>query len=124
MDVTGEIKFTLLSQTEDVVTAEMPIQKGILNPFGIVHAGAILWFADVAASVLVIGKTMPTEGMKGFPLAINLNANFTGNNKTGKFLAKSEFIKKGRTISVVRTQVTDTEANIIADVTTNHVLSK
>lgn len=124
MDVTGEIKFTLLSQTEDVVTAEMPIQKGILNLFGIVHAGAILWFADVAASVLVIGKTMPTEGMKGFPLAINLNANFTGNNKTGKFLAKSEFIKKGRTISVVRTQVTDTEANIIADVTTNHVLSK
>ncbi|MBU2986728.1 PaaI family thioesterase [Saccharophagus degradans] len=123
MEVTGEIKFTLLSQTDTEVTAEMPVQKGILNPFGIVHAGAMLWFADVAASVLVIGKTMPTEGMQGFPLAINLNANFTGNNKTGTFLAKSEFIKKGKTVSVVRTQVTDIDGKIIADVTTNHVLS-
>lgn len=38
-----------------------------------VHAGAILWFADVTASVLVLGDAPAAEGMKGFPLAITIN---------------------------------------------------
>ena len=102
----------------------MPVQAGILNPFGIVNAGAILWFADVSASVLVLEGTTMSEGMTGFPLAINLNANLVGNSKTGTFIANAEFVKKGRTVSVVRTLVTDLEGKLIAEVTTNHVLSK
>ena len=124
MKVIGSIEFSITEQTPEQVVAEMPIQSGITNPFGVVHAGAILWFADVAATVLVMGHAEPTEGMKGFPLAISLNANFLGNLREGSLRAVSSFVKRGRTVSVVRTSVNDPSGKAIADVTTSHVLSK
>jgi acyl-coenzyme A thioesterase PaaI-like protein len=36
------------------------------NSFGVVHAGAVLWFADVCAMVLEMGSTQMSEGMKVF----------------------------------------------------------
>lgn len=123
MESKGEIRFSMVSQSAEQVVSEMPIEKGVLNPFGVVNAGAILWFADVTASILLLEGVTPEKGMKGFPLAINLNANLIGNAREGKFLAKSSYVKKGRTVSVVRTLVTDEAGSLIADVTTNHVLS-
>ncbi len=124
MHIQGSIAFTITERTSERVVAEMPITAGIKNPFGVVHAGAILWFADVAASVLLIGPGEMTEGMKGFPLAISLNANLLGNQSEGAFKAISSFVKRGRTVSVVRTVVYGAADKLIADVTTSHVLSK
>lgn len=124
MESKGEIRFKLVSKNPEEVVTEMPVEAGILNPFGVVNAGAILWFADVAASLLILEGVKPEEGMKGFPLAINLNANFLGNAKDGTFFARSTYVKRGRTVSLVRTLVTDSDQKIIAEVTTNHVLSK
>lgn len=124
MRIQGAIDFTITEQSPKHVVAEMFIQDGIKNPFGVVHAGAMLWFADVAATVLVIGAGAAEEGAKGFPLAISLNANFLGNQKEGSFRAVSTFVKKGKTVSVVRTAVMGTDEKLIADVTTSHVLSK
>src|SRR5262249_4571587 len=84
MRVEGKIEFTILEQERERVISEMPIQPGILNPYGVVHAGAILWFADVTATVLAMGSTNAGERMTGFPLAISLNANFAGNQRAGK----------------------------------------
>lgn len=123
MEVQGHIKFTVIERSSDEVISEMPIQPGILNPFGTVNAGATLWLADVNASVLVLEGVNPEQGMKGFPLAININANLLGNNTVGAFVAKSNYIKKGRTVSVVKTTVTDTSGKLIAEVTTSHVQS-
>jgi len=83
-----------------------------------------LWFADVAATALVMGVGAAEEGMKRFPLAISLNANFLGNQKEGSFKAISTFVKKGKTVSVVRTSVMGADGKLIADITTSHVLSK
>lgn len=74
MRVTGSIGFSVVEQSPERVVGAMPIQPGMLNPFGVVHAGAMLWFADVCATVLAAGGS-------GFPLAINLNAAFVGNQK-------------------------------------------
>ena len=123
MEIQGHIKFTITQRTPDEVIAEMPVQPGILNPFGTVNAGATLWFADVAASMLVLDGNSLEKGMKGFPLAINLNANLLGNNSSGTFIAKSTYVKNGRTVKVVKTTVTDSSGKLIADVTTSHVLS-
>lgn len=123
MEVQGHIKFTVIERSSEEVISEMPIQPGILNPFGTVNAGATLWLADVNASVLVLEGVNPEQGMKGFPLAININANLLGNNTAGAFVAKSNYVKKGRTVSVVRTTVTDTSGKLIAEVTTSHVQS-
>ncbi|UUA72888.1 PaaI family thioesterase [Cellvibrio sp. QJXJ] len=123
MEVQGHIKFTVIERSSEEVISEMPIQPGILNPFGTVNAGATLWLADVNASVLVLEGVNPEQGMKGFPLAININANLLGNNTAGAFVAKSNYVKKGRTVSVVKTTVTDTSGKLIAEVTTSHVQS-
>lgn len=124
MKFEGSIEFTVIERADDRVVSEMPIHAGIKNPFGVVQVGAILWFADVTASVLVLGAAPVSEGMKGFPLAINLNANFTGNQTRGTFTAVSSFVKRGRTVSIVRTLVYGANEKLIADVTTNHLLSK
>jgi 1,4-dihydroxy-2-naphthoyl-CoA hydrolase len=124
MRVDGQIEFYVIDQTPERVISEMPIQPGIINPFGVVHAGAILWFADVTATFLVMGSSEASEGMAGFPLAINLNANFTNNQKEGTLKAIASFVKKGRTISIVRTTVLGANDRLIADVTTNHLPAK
>jgi uncharacterized protein (TIGR00369 family) len=120
----GEIQFTITEKTVDQATGEMPIQAGILNPFGTVHAGAIIWFADVTATVLVLESAEVAVGMKGFPLAINLNANLIGNRKEGTFIAQAKYVKKGKSVSIVRTTVTDKSGSLIAEITTTHVSSK
>lgn len=124
MKVQGAIEFTVVEQGADRVVSEMPVLPGIKNPFGGAHAGAILWLADVTATVLAMGTTQASEGMKGFPLAISLNANFLGNQADGSFRAVASFVKKGRSVSVVRTLVTGASDRLIADITTSHVLSK
>jgi uncharacterized protein (TIGR00369 family) len=123
MNVHGNIEFSVVARKNDQVISEMPFHDGIKNPFGVVHAGAILWFADVTATLLVIGDATPQEGMKGFPLAISLNAHFLSNQREGQFRAVSSFVRKGRTVSVVRTVVYGKADRVIADVTTSHVLS-
>ena len=120
----GSIEFSIIERTDDRVVSEMPIRTGIKNPFGVVHVGAILWLADVTATVLVMGSARASEGMKGFPLAITLNANFIANQTEGLFTAVSSFVKRGHTVSIVRTLVYGAEEKLMADVTTNHVLSK
>jgi uncharacterized protein (TIGR00369 family) len=124
MKVTGAIEFTITEQTAERVVGEMPVQAGILNPFGVAHAGAMLWFADVCATVLAFGKADMAAGASGFPLAINLNAALVGNQKEGVFTATSVFVKKGRTLSVVRTTLTGEGGRLIADVTTSHIPAK
>ncbi len=124
MRVKGTIDFTIVEQSIERVVAEMPVTDGIRNPFGVAHAGAMLWFADVTATVLVKGPGEATEGMKGFPLAISLNANFLGNQRDGAFKAVAVFVKKGKTVSVVRTTITGADDKLVADVTTSHVLSR
>lgn len=124
MKVQGSIEFTVVEQSIEKVVSEMPVTAGIRNPFGVAHAGAILWFADVTATVLAMGKVEASAGMQGFPLAIALNANFLSNQSEGSFKATSVFVKKGRSVSVVRTTVLGAGDKLIADITTSHVLSK
>ncbi len=124
MKIEGSIEFSIIERADNRVVSEMPIRAGIKNPFGVVHVGAILWLADVTATVLVMGSAEASEGMKGFPLAITLNANFIGNQTDGMFTAVSSFVKPGHTVSIVRTLVYGAGEKLIADVTTNHVLSK
>ena len=123
MKVAGNIAFEVAEQTADKVVGRMPMQGGILNPFGTVHAGATLWFADVCATVLAFGGVDFQPGQAGFPLAINLNASLLGNQKDGHLEATAIFVKRGKRLSVVRTTVTGEGGRLIAEVTTSHVPS-
>ena len=117
----GELEFFIEERSEDCVVSRMSIIPGALNPFGTVQAGAMLWMADVTATVLAIGSAKLGEKGQGFPLAINVNANLLGNQRGGEILAEARFVKKGKRVTVVRTRVTGDEGRLLAEVTTTHV---
>jgi|LNFM01.1.fsa_nt_gb 1,4-dihydroxy-2-naphthoyl-CoA hydrolase len=118
---TGAIDFTIVEQGPERVVARMPVTDGIRNPFGTVHAGAILWFADVTATVLALNATEVKPDGSGFPLALSLNAQLLGNVRDGELTATASFVRRGRRVSVVRTAVTDAAGKLLVDVTTNHM---
>ncbi len=118
---TGELEFTIEERRDDCVVSRMPVGKGALNPFGTVQAGAMLWFADVTATVLAIGTSELGEKGQGFPLAINLNANLLSNQRGGEIFAEARFVRKGKRVTVVRTRVTGDDGRLLAEVTTTHV---
>jgi uncharacterized protein (TIGR00369 family) len=118
---TGKIEFFIKERKADHVISTMPIQEGILNPFGTVQAGAMLWLADVTATVLALqGIELSADG-KGFPLAINLNSSLLGNQREGEITAEAQFVRTGKRVSVIRTRVTGAQGRLLAEVTTTHV---
>lgn len=60
------LPFSILEQTQDKVVGEMPIHSDIKNPYGVVHVGAMLWFADVCATVLMLDLLRQPKARKGF----------------------------------------------------------
>jgi 1,4-dihydroxy-2-naphthoyl-CoA hydrolase len=118
---TGEIEFFIKERNADYVISTMPIKQGILNPFGIVQAGAMLWLADVTATVLALGKSKINPDGKGFPLAINLHTSLLGNQREGELTAEARFVRSGKRVTVVRTRVTGNHGRLLAEVTTTHI---
>lgn len=118
---TGEIEFFIKERSDDRVISTMPIREGILNPFGTVQAGAMLWLADVTATALALGTIEIGPDGKGFPLAINLNTSLLGNQREGQIKAEARFVRNGKRVKVVRTRVTGNAGRLLADVTTTHI---
>ncbi len=117
----GELHFSLEERTEEHAVGRMPVIAGMLNPFGTVHAGALLWLADVTATVLALGGTELQENGRGFPLAINLNANLMANQRDGEIKAEARYVRRGRRVMIIRTVVTGTDGQVLAEVTTTHI---
>ncbi|MFT6774798.1 MAG: 1,4-dihydroxy-2-naphthoyl-CoA hydrolase [Paracoccaceae bacterium] len=120
----GAIAFSIDEVTPDRATGTMPIGPGILNPFGTVHAGAMTWFADVVATSLALSGAEVSEGMPNFQVAVTLNANLLSNRKDGVFTATAAWIKKGRRISTIRTEVTDPSGAVMMELTSTHVSAR
>ena len=117
----GEIEFSIEDRQEDHVTSRMPVTPGMLNPFGVVHAGAMIWLADVTATVLAREAFETGPNGKGFPLAIDLHAVLLRNTKSGSLQAEASFVRRGRRVSVVRTRVTGENGDLLIEITTTHV---
>ena len=117
----GEIEFFIEERQEDCVTAKMPVTPGMLNPFGVVHAGALVWLADVTATVLARGAFESSPSGKGFPLAIDLHAALLRNTRSGHVRAEARFVRRGRRVSVVRTNVTGEDEALLVEITTTHI---
>ncbi len=122
--MSGSLEFFVEEVNEEHAVSRMPIAAGMLNPFGTVHAGAILWLADVTATILALGGTEAPEGGKGFPLAINLYASLLGNRRSGEIKAEARFVHKGKALTVIRTEVRSEDERLLAEITTTHVPAK
>lgn len=93
----------------------------MLNPFGTIHAGALIWMADVTATVLALQNAKVDSDGRGFPLAINIFTNLIGNQREGEVTAEAKFVRKGKRVNVIRTTILGNNQALLAEVTTTHV---
>lgn len=117
----GQIEFSVEERNEDYVISRMPVSKGILNPLGMVQAGAMVWLADVTATILAIGSKEIDPGGRGFPLAVDLHVTLLSNQKDGEIKAEARFVRKGERLLVIRTKLTGKENRLLAEVTSTHI---
>ncbi len=118
----GRIDFTIESRESDRIVAKMPVTEDAKNPFGTMHAGALIWFADIAATLCAIGdlETIGENG-EGFPLAIDLHTVVTGNESAGILTATATTTKRGKKLVVIRTEVRGETGRLMIDMTTTHL---
>ena len=118
----GAVEFIIDLRSVDQVTATMPIQDAMLNPFGTVHAGAMIWFADIVATICAVGDadTIEESG-RGFPLAVDLHTVLVGNETDGTLKAIAQPVKRGKKLTVIRTEVRGQSGRLLIEMTTTHM---
>jgi len=118
----GRIEFTIETRETDLVVAKMPVSDEAKNPFGTMHAGALIWFADIAATLCAVGdvESIEDDG-KGFPLAVDLHTVLLGNEREGELTARSTTVKRGRKLIIIRTEVFGETDRLLIDMTTTHL---
>ena len=88
----------------------MKITHGVTNLMGMVHGGMLYALADV-----VTGLAARADGRKYVTQSAHIN--FIRNVSEGTVYAKGILIRRGRSITIVRSEVTDEKGDLLADVT-------
>ncbi len=117
----GSIEFFIETRNAETVVSRMPVTKGIVNPFGTVQAGAMIWLADVTATILALENVTLGPNGEGFPLAVDLHTTLLSNQKDGEIRAEARFVRKGTRVIVIRTRITGNKAKLLAELTSTHV---
>ena len=106
---TLEIKFTDVG--EDFLTAEMPVNKKVYQPDGVLHGGATAALAESvgSAAVFVLNKD-PNIQVRG----IEITANHLKSVENGFIYATAIPLHQGRTIQLWEIRVVDENNNLIS----------
>jgi len=105
--------------TAERAVLELAFKPALTQMTGIFHAGAIIALADEACTALAAAHAMREGGWNAakFPLTVQLSANLIRNTDRGTITAEAVPLHRGRTTAVVRTEVRDEQAKLIAVVT-------
>ena len=104
----NRIRAVALSEDRAEVRAE--ITEDSLNAMQTVHGGLMFVMAEVAA-----GLVTRNDGRKYVTQSAHIN--FIRNVSEGTVYAKGILIRRGRSITIVRSEVTDEKGDLLADVT-------
>lgn len=122
--ITGNLEFFIVERNAEYVISRMTVTSGILNPFGTIQAGAMIWMADVTASILAIeGQTVGDDG-KGFPLAIDIHTALVSNQRDGEIKAEARFVRRGQSVLFIKTRISGNGDKLLAEVTTTHTKAR
>jgi acyl-CoA thioesterase len=99
-----------LDQPSGAYIHRMLVTDELRNRLGILHGGVTATFIDTA-----MGSTVFQDmGIERGAVTLDLNIHFLSPAREGWLTAKSHIIKKGKTIVVLETKVTDEENRLIA----------
>ena len=99
---------TIKSVSEDEVVAEINLSDISNNPYGITHGGLIYSLADTACGVHVFASA------KRKAVTLNSQISFLKASKGKKLIAKTEIIKNGKSISIIRCNIYNEDDDLIS----------
>lgn len=106
---TLEIEFVEVG--DDFVTAKMPVNSRVYQPYGILHGGATAALAETvgscASALFIDTKNKIVKG-------IELNINHLKSKKEGVVFATAKPIHKGRTTHLWEIKIVDEAQNLIS----------
>lgn len=94
----------------DHARAKVEIRPEGTNPSGFVHGGLLFTIADCAA-----GYTARSDGR--IYVTQSSHINFIRNRNSGVIYADGHIVNRGRSVAIVRVQVTDEGGKLLADCT-------
>ena len=106
----------LLEHSDEHVVVVLPVRDHVRQPTGVVYATALVFIADLAATGLVAFNSSEPP-----LLAIDLHASFVSNQASGEVRAEARYVRRGRRVSVIRTQITGDDGKLLAEITSTHV---
>jgi 1,4-dihydroxy-2-naphthoyl-CoA hydrolase len=110
-----------ISATPELAVLQIECGPQHLNPTGMVHGGVMVSLADNTATMLANTHRMATENDGKFMVGIDLHATFLSNQPGGTLRTEARFVRAGKRVAVVRTQVLGAGGRLLAEVTTTHV---
>ena len=105
---TLDIHFTDVG--EDFIVGTMPVTPKVHQPYGILHGGASIALAETVGSVLSV---ISVDHTKFKAVGLQMNANHIRPKKEGVVTARAEFIRKGRTVHLLKIEIKDENDQLI-----------
>ncbi|WP_312420955.1 hotdog fold thioesterase [Epilithonimonas sp.] len=115
---TLEITYTDVS--DDYLSATMPVNSRVHQPYGIMHGGASCVLAETLGSCLSL---INLDTTKSVPVGTNINSNHLRAKRDGVVTGTATFIRKGNTMHVSQIEIRDEKGNLINHTTmTNNIV--
>jgi len=117
LNETLDIIYTDVS--DDFLTATMPVNSRVHQPYGILHGGASCVLAETLGSCLSLIHVDPS---KHVPVGTNLNTNHLRAKRDGIVTGTATFIRKGNTMHVSQIEIRDEKGNLINHTTMTNAI--
>ena len=115
-----DIRFTDVD--DDSLTATMPVNSRVHQPYGILHGGASCVLAETLGSCLSV---LHVDTEKFAPVGTNINSNHLRSKKNGIVTGTAKFIRKGKTMHVSEIEIRDEKGELINHTTmTNNIIPR
>ncbi len=114
--------FRTVEASPERVVIELEIDDRHRSPRGLMHGGALLALADMAATALAMRSNSVEAGGDGKPMAvIDVHASILANQPEGHVRAEARMVRRGRRVTVVRVSVLGADDRLLAELTSTSV---
>ncbi|MFC4164052.1 PaaI family thioesterase [Epilithonimonas zeae] len=129
LDQLNKASKNTLGETLDIIytdvsdkhlSATMPVNSRVHQPYGIMHGGASCVLAETLGSCLSL---INLDVTKSVPVGTNINSNHLRAIREGVVKGTATFIRKGNTMHVSQIEIRDEKGNLINHTTmTNNIV--
>jgi 1,4-dihydroxy-2-naphthoyl-CoA hydrolase len=110
-----------LEVDEEHAVARVVLEDHHKQPRGAVHAGVLLALADNTATILANRVNGVGGSLPGFMVSVDLHAVLLSNVNEGEIRATARVVRRGRRVTVIRTEVSGEGGRVLTEVTTTHI---